>query len=134
MTLWQFLCHGTQGQKSQYCNKKTKQESAKLQCLELNRRVNGVTDRYLSRHVHQQHCSHWPLRLAVTLLWLILGVGFQHPEQTTLPTHRHTSATHHKFKPSHYALIKIIFRIERQRKQDYKVVEVAAEINCRIDR
>ncbi|TNN81966.1 NADH dehydrogenase [ubiquinone] iron-sulfur protein 8, mitochondrial [Liparis tanakae] len=36
-------------------------------CL-LGRMVYGVIDRYLSRHVHQQHCGHRPLCLAVTLL------------------------------------------------------------------
>lgn len=50
-------------------------------------RVSSVISYYLSRHVHQQHCSNRPLCLAVTLFWLVLCVGFQHPEQTTLPAH-----------------------------------------------
>lgn len=40
---------------------------------------------HLCRHVHEQHCSHRRLSLAVSLIRPIDGVGFQDPVQILLP-------------------------------------------------
>lgn len=39
----------------------------------------------LSRHVHEQHCGHWGLGLAVALIRPVDGVGLQDAVQVLLP-------------------------------------------------